>query len=104
MAVQIFTEENFNDSIANGVVLVDFWAEWCGPCQWMLPILDDLSEELDGKVVVGKVNVDEAQSIAQQFRVMSIPTFIVFKDGQPVEQVVGSQTKEDLTEMITKHI
>jgi thioredoxin 1 len=68
--------------------LVDFWAEWCGPCQLMLPILDELTTTMEGKAKIGKVNVDEASSLAAQFRVMSIPTLIIFKDGQPVEQMV----------------
>ena len=84
----ILNESNFNDTIKEGVTLVDFWAEWCGPCQMMIPILEELSTKMEGKAKVAKLNVDENPSLAAQFRVMSIPTLIVFKDGQPVEQMV----------------
>jgi thioredoxin 1 len=76
----VLNAQNFAETIKEGVTLVDFWAEWCGPCQMMLPILDTFSSAMEGKMKVGKVNVDEAPEIAGQFRVMSIPTLIVFKD------------------------
>jgi len=98
----VLTEENFNDEIASGVTLVDFWAEWCGPCQQMLPTLSEFAKD-SGDVKVGKVNVDEAQAVAQSYRVMSIPTLIVFKDGQPVEQVVGVQDIAKMKEITAKH-
>ena len=100
----VLTEESFNDEIASGVVLVDFWAEWCGPCQQMLPILSEFAKEMDGKVKVGKVNVDEAQAVAQSYRVMSIPTLMVFKDGKPVEQLVGVQDIAKMKEVCAKHM
>ena len=87
MTVQL-NKENFEDTIKSGVTLVDFWAEWCGPCQMMLPILDQFSDSMGDKMTVAKVNVDENPEIAGQFRVMSIPTLIVFKDGAPVETLV----------------
>ena len=87
MAIAL-NEQNFNETIASGVTLVDFWAEWCGPCQMMMPILDELTSRMEGKAKIAKVNVDEQPSLAAQFRVMSIPTLIVFKDGQAVEQMV----------------
>lgn len=103
MAV-ILNEQNFADEIANGVTLVDFWAEWCGPCQMMLPILDELTTVMDGKAKIAKVNVDEVPSLAAQFRVMSIPTLIVFKDGQPVEQLVWVQQVDALKQILEKYI
>ena len=88
MSVLVLIEQNFQTEIASGVVLVDFWAEWCGPCQMMLPILADFAAEMGDKMKVGKVNVDEAPALAQSFRVMSIPTLIVLKDGKLVESMV----------------
>ena len=103
MAIAL-NESNFNEEISSGVVLVDFWAEWCGPCQMMLPILEEVSTKMEGKAKVGKVNVDENPSLAAQFRVMSIPTLIVFKDGQPVEQLVWVQQADVLEEAINKYL
>ena len=103
MAV-ILNEQNFNEEISSWVVLVDFWAEWCGPCQMMLPILEELSTRMEGKAKIAKVNVDENPSLAAQFRVMSIPTLIVFKDGQPVEQLVWVQKAEDLEAVLNKYL
>ncbi|HAI98109.1 TPA: thioredoxin [Candidatus Peribacteria bacterium] len=78
-------------------VLVDFWAPWCGPCRAMSPVVDEIAKEYEGKAKVVKVNVDENADIPGQFNVMSIPTFIVFKDGSPVAQIVGGRPKGDLT-------
>ncbi|MGE4444277.1 MAG: thioredoxin [Candidatus Altimarinota bacterium] len=104
MSVVVLNEENFTSEVSSGVVLVDFWAEWCGPCQMMLPILSDFANDIGDKVKVGKINVDENPSLAQQFRVMSIPTLIVLKDGKPVEMMVGVKQKEELNEIIGKHL
>lgn len=98
------TDENFAENIASGVVLVDFWAEWCGPCQLMLPILWAFAEEMGDKVKVAKVNVDNCPGTAANYRVMSIPTLIVFKDGKPVEQMIGVQQADQLKAVIEKHI
>ncbi|MDP2091190.1 MAG: thioredoxin [Candidatus Gracilibacteria bacterium] len=103
MAVAL-NKENFEKTINSGVTLVDFWAEWCGPCQMMLPILEDFSTKMDDKMTVAKVNVDESPEIAGQFRVMSIPTLIVFKDGQAVETMVGVQQIDKLTEICGKYL
>ncbi len=97
------TEENFEKEISSGVTLVDFWAEWCGPCQVMLPVLGQFAQQSNG-VKVGKVNVDEAPGLAAKFRVMSIPTLIVFKDGKPLEQMVGVQQIDVLKEKTGKHL
>lgn len=104
MSVLVLNEENFVNEVSSGVVLIDFWAEWCGPCQMMLPILSDFANDIGDKVKVGKINVDENPSLAQQFRVMSIPTLIVLKDGKPVEMMVGVKQKEELNEIIGKHL
>ena len=100
----ILNEGNFKDEIASGVTLVDFWAEWCGPCQMMLPILEELSKTMEGKAKIAKVNVDENPSLAAQFRVMSIPTLLVMKDGQVVEQLVGVQQADALETTLNKYL
>ena len=95
------TKDNFAAETASGLVLIDFWAEWCGPCQAMMPVLAQFEEKTGVKV--GKVNVDEQWELAGQFRVMSIPTFVVMKDGKAVEQFVGGRSLEDLELLIAKH-
>jgi len=95
---------NFKDEIKEGVVLVDFWAEWCGPCQMMLPILEELSTKMEGKAKICKLNVDESPTTAGEFRVMSIPTLIVFKDGTPVETLVWVQQADSLEATLTKYL
>src|ERR1041384_7635097 len=77
-------------------VLVDFWAEWCGPCKMIAPLLDELAGEYDGRLRIGKVNIDEDQNLATEYGVRAIPTLLVFKDGQVVEQIVGMRSKRDL--------
>ncbi len=100
----VINKENFEEVSKEGVVLIDFWAEWCGPCQTMLPILDQFSEQMGDKMTVGKINVDENPEIAGQFRVMSIPTLIVLKDGEMVEQMVGVQSADKLAEATAKYL
>jgi thioredoxin len=97
---KILGKDNFNDTIANGVTLVDFWAEWCGPCRMQLPILEEVSEEIGEKATVGKINVDHELELAQRFGVQSIPTLILFKDGEIVDKMVGVQAKETLVDKI----
>ncbi len=104
MSVKVLNSENFQTETQSWVVVVDFWAEWCGPCQQMLPILDQYSQQAAEGVVVAKVNVDEAPWIAQQFRVMSIPTIIVLKNWQLVDSKVWVQSIDSLNEMVAKHI
>lgn len=96
------TEDNFETEVlkSNVPVLVDFWAPWCGPCRSMAPIIDDLAKEFDGKVKIGKVNVDENRNLAGNYGVMSIPTLIFFKDGQNVGQLVGYTAKSALVKKI----
>lgn len=81
-------------------VVVDFWAPWCGPCKVMLPIVEELDAQYAGNVKFAKMNVDDNLDVPNQFGVMSLPTFVVFKDGKPVKSVVGSRSKEDMTAMI----
>jgi len=103
----ILTDDNFEAEVLKSdvPVLVDFWAPWCGPCQMMGPIIEDLSKEFDAsKAKVGKVNVDENQMVAGKFEVMSIPTFLLFKNGEVVDKLVGGVPKEKLEEMLKKHI
>ena len=95
-------KDNFEKSIANGVALVDFWAEWCGPCKMQLPIIEEFSGEMEGKATIGKVNVDEELELAQSFGIQSIPTLILFKDGKPVKKLVGWHSKEALYEEVNQ--
>jgi len=98
------TKDNFNATVSEGVSLLDFWAPWCGPCKMQGPIVDELAEELKGTATIAKVNVDEEPELASQFGVMSIPTLIVFKNGQPVDKLVGLQSKEALKTKIQNQL
>ena len=102
MTEKNLTAENFDEVIGGDKpVLVDFWAPWCGPCQMMLPVVDELAEE-EKDAVIAKVNIDEDSAIAEKFHVMSVPTFLMFKEGKVVNQIVGAVSKEMLSEMIQK--
>jgi thioredoxin 1 len=92
------TDGNFSEQVlkSSTPVLVDFWAEWCGPCKMIAPVLDELAGEYDGKVKIGKVNIDEHQQLAINYGINSIPTLLFFKDGQVADQVVGMRSKRDL--------
>ncbi|WP_312644069.1 thioredoxin [Hydrogenoanaerobacterium sp.] len=104
MATEHFTVDSFEQEVigGNGVALVDFWAEWCGPCRMLGPTIDELADELDGSVLVGKVNVDEQGDIAARFNVMTIPTVILFKDGAEFDRSVGFLPKQRFLDMIAK--
>lgn len=94
--VQILTDQNFVNKTKSGTVLVDFWASWCMPCKLMVPVLNELADETAGKVTIAKLNVDEAKVTAAKFKVRSIPTMILFKNGNEVHRFVGVKTKEYL--------
>jgi len=104
--VLTLTKDNFEDEVLKSdiPVLVDFWASWCGPCRAIAPIIDELANDFYGKVKVGKINVDEQGELAAKFRIMSIPTIMLFKGGQTVEKVVGARSKEDFAELIEKNL
>ncbi|PAQ16656.1 thioredoxin [Bacillaceae bacterium SAOS 7] len=103
MAIVNATDQSFSTETESGLVLVDFWAPWCGPCKMIAPVLEELDAELNGTAKVVKIDVDDNQETAGKFGVMSIPTLILFKDGQPVDKVIGFQPKEALAELINKH-
>ena len=104
--VQTFTDGNFDDSVLKSAppVLVDFWAEWCGPCKRLGPTVDALAAEYAGKVTVGKMNIDENPKTPAIYQIRGIPTLLVFKGGEVVESVVGAAQKEDLKKVLDKHI
>ena len=105
-AAVMVNEGNFEAEVLKspGAVLVDFWAEWCGPCRMVLPIVEEIAVELQGKAKVCKVNVDEAQELAARYNVMSIPTLIIFKNGEPVEEMVGALPKPALLNKLKAHM
>ena len=101
-----FSDAAFDQDVVNSdvPVLVDFWAQWCGPCRMMAPTIDAIAEQYVGKVKVGKLNVDENQGTAQRFNIRGIPTLLLFKDGQVVDQKVGAIGKSDVEKMIEPHV
>lgn len=104
MAIVKVTDADFDSKVESGVQLVDFWATWCGPCKMIAPVLEELAADYEGKADILKLDVDENPSTAAKYEVMSIPTLIVVKDGQPVDKVVGFQPKENLAEVLDKHL
>jgi thioredoxin 1 len=100
------TDATFDEMVMNSeeLVLVDFWAEWCGPCKMIAPVLEELAQELDGQMTVGKLDVDHNPDTAMAFGVMSIPTLLLFKGGQPVDRIVGFQPKAQLKKRIETHL
>lgn len=97
-----FTDENFEQEVLNSdiPVLVDFYADWCGPCKMLAPVIEELAKEYEGKVKIGKLNVDEEQNSSKKYKVMSIPTLIFFKDGEEVDKLVGMLSKDQLVEKL----
>ena len=106
MGIVNLTVNNFEQQVMkqDKLVVVDFWATWCGPCRAIGPVIDELANQYEGKVVVGKINVDEESSLARKYKVMSIPTVMLFKNGEVVDKVVGVRSKEDLEELIDSNI
>ena len=100
------TKKNFEEEVINSKlpVLVDFWATWCGPCMMLAPTVQELADQYEGKLKVGKVNVDEEEALAVKFKIMSIPTLLIFKGGEIVEQSIGYRQKEELCAWIDKTI
>ena len=98
------TNGMFDEFIKEGVVLIDFFADWCMPCLMMAPILEEIGEKLAGKIKIGKIDVQENQHIASKFGVNSIPNFVLFKDGEVIEQFTGSMPAEELEERLKKHL
>ena len=94
------TAANFEDTVKEGVSMVDFWAPWCGPCRMIAPVIEELAEDFEGKAKVCKVNTDEEQDIAVKFGIRSIPTIMFFKNGEMVDQVVGAQSKQALADKL----
>jgi len=101
-----FTLDSFDKEVIKspGAALVDFWAEWCGPCKMIAPVIDQLADEYQGKIKIGKVNVDDNQELAMKYQVMSIPTLIIFKNGKPVDQIIGAVSKDHLVGKIKSHL
>lgn len=102
MSEKIFTDSNFKTDVLGqkGVVLVDFWAEWCGPCKMLTPVIDRIAQANQGKLTVGKMNVDDNQETPQQYGIQGIPTLLFFKDGQLAQQLVGYQSQDNIQKII----
>lgn len=104
--VTVLTKANFEQEVlmSNKPVLVDFWAQWCGPCRAVAPVMEELANQYENKAKICKVNVDEEGELAAKFRIMSIPTVMLFKDGQMVEKVIGARSKEEFSRAIEKNL
>jgi len=105
MAIVNVSDQSFKGEVeSQGTVLVDFWAPWCGPCKMIAPVLEELDGEVGDKLKIAKLNVDDNPESASRFGVMSIPTLIVFKNGEPVDKIIGFQSKDALKNVVNRHI
>ena len=106
MAEIKITNANFRKEVLESeeTVLIDFWASWCGPCRMMAPVIEQLASEYDGRAKVGKINVDEEPDLAQQFQIMSIPTFVFMKNGKVIHQLIGVRPKEELQSFLENNL
>ena len=104
--VQQLTDASFEKDVLqqSGVVLVDFWAPWCGPCRMVGPIVEDLAKEYEGRATIAKLNVDEQQQVAARYGIMSIPTLLIFKDGNPVDKIVGAALKQSIAAKLDSYL
>lgn len=98
--LKYLSDENFDSTIQNGVTLVDFYADWCGPCRRIAPVIDELAQEMNGKATIAKLDIEKAQNTTATWQVMSIPTLILFKNGKEVKRIVGLTDKENLKQLI----
>lgn len=101
--IRVLTEQNFQNQIKTGLTLVDFWAEWCMPCKMMVPVLNGVAEEVKGDTAIGKINIEQYQSVAAKYNVRSIPTLILFKNGKEHKRYVGVKTREFLVNQINQY-
>ncbi|MES0489488.1 MAG: thioredoxin [Leptospirales bacterium] len=104
MAIKEINDENFAEETKEGLVMIDFWAPWCAPCRMVAPILDELSGDFSGKATIAKINVDENPKVATEYSVTSIPTMIVFNNGEVAEREVGAKAKQYYTDLLNKHL
>lgn len=105
MAIVNVSDQSFKSEVeGQGTVLVDFWAPWCGPCKMIAPVLEELDSEIGDQLKIAKVNVDDNPESAARFGVMSIPTLIIFKNGEPVDKVIGFQSKDALKNVVSRHL
>jgi thioredoxin 1 len=102
--VKTFTDSNFDEEVKTGVVLIDFWAEWCGPCRRLGPTVDALATEYDGRATVAKMNVDENPNVPGRFMIRGIPTLLIFKNGELADQIVGLAAKEDIAKKLDQQL